>query len=210
MSDEIPHRRAVPNRSAIDAVTALVGFLFVLLAGWYFGSHRAHQRASDSDRLESYSDEEWADMVAFRTMPENEEIEQLKNRSHRRMLKKSVPTFEPELFDRMVELAGHPNIAVRGQVIQYLGIMSMRGRNLPYSADPTSVQQMVKSQELAVAALKDPSPLIRNFAYLVLGQVGDDRFIVEARNAMDSPFTSERNGAATYIDLLLKRKSKGE
>jgi hypothetical protein len=174
----------------------------IIGAGLFFDRGRLRPISNGSDGPADLTDEESADYEAFRTMSEREEIELITNRSNFRLLKKSLPTFDPASFDRLMEFARHSNFALRFQAIQYLGMMGRRGKSEPYASDPTSLRQREEVLGLVETALQDSSPQVRGFAFRVFGLEKDNRFIDEARRALKSDFPSERAGAEEYFVYL--------
>jgi len=200
-----PQPESSRRRIVLIGVVLMAVIAGVTAIGVFAGGGKFRHRPDDLDRPADTTDEEWEDIVAYRSMPEKDEIERLRVEFSLRGRQKKSPIIEPAAFDRLMELTRHPNLVVRCQSTFILGSFAFIAKREPYASDPAAVRQMTLVQTYLADCVSDPSPHIRGWAFRILGVQGDDRFIPQARDSLKSPIKAERDGAEAYLVALATR-----
>ncbi len=126
---------------------ALLGLIFLAVAGsvtvigLIAGGDKFRHRPTDPDRPDDVTDEDLARSKEYMSLPEKQEIDDLRNLAVSKNREKNKPVFDEMSFNRLLELTRHPNITVRGASLFLLGSMTSEANRPPGDSVPERVAQ---------------------------------------------------------------------
>jgi hypothetical protein len=199
------------NRAWLLGVSVLATIAIVTAVGLLAGKEfRPRSTNPEQFRPEDLTDDEWADVSVYQSLPEKQEIESLGQEANRRLIRKDPPLLDAGQFERVLMLTRHPNFSIRLQSTYLLTNYQSLRKAKPFDADKLTQQQFDVVHRYAAEKVEDPAPYLRGWAFHFLGWIEDDRFINQASIALHSPSKTERAGAETYLLHLAQRKPAGK
>jgi hypothetical protein len=210
MEIDNPTARPSRNRAWLLGVSLLATIAIVTAVGLFAGKElRPRSTNPERFRPEDLTDDEWADVSVYQSLPEKQEIESLGLEANRRFVRKDPPLFNTQQFDRILVLIRHSNFSVRLQATYLLTNYHSFRKFKPFDTDPSTQHQIEIVHGYAAEKIEDSSSYLRGWAFNFLGGIEDDRFINQASIALHSPSKPEREGAEQYLLHLAKRKPAG-